>query len=562
VSCRTRIPAVALVALAAAAGARFAPGENDGVERHPVFVDVTEPAGLHWGIRKLALRGWNLVETMGGGGGFVDYDGDGLLDIYLIAYSTAPQSEGGRPVTDALYRNNGDGTFTDVTGRAGIGGVRRGMGLAVGDYDNDGHSDLYVTAYGSSVLYHNNGDGTFTDVTAKAGVDNTKWGCSTTFLDYDRDGRLDIFVSNYLEFDPNDEKRLPCDMIDDYPMCRIGDFQGQPSVLYHNNGDGTFTDVSGSAGIGGSVGKGMGVVAADLDDDGWIDVFQTNDSSPNFLFKNLDGVRFREVAPEAWVAFSPSGRTTGAMSTDAEDIDGDGRLDLLVTNFHHQGMFLHTNLGGMQFEDRGFAVGLSRDAFPVSSFGARFLDHDNDGFIDLFVAAGHPFAPVSKVWPEVHFADPPFLFAGDGQRFRNVAAERGEALRKPYVGRGVATGDYDNDGDPDVLLLCVSEPPRLLRNDGGNRRHWLGVRLVGTKSGRDALGAKVTVTAGGRSRMRCLVGGASYLTASDPRLLFGLGEADRVDALEVRWPSGRVDRIGGFRGDRYVTITEERAPVL
>jgi hypothetical protein len=198
----------------------------------------------------------------------------------------------------------------------------------------------------------------------------------------------------------------------------------------------------------------------------------------------------------------------------------------------------------------------------VSSFGARFLDYDNDGLIDLFVAAGHPFAPVSKVWPEIHFADPPFLFAGDGQRFRNVAAERGEALRKSYVGRGVATGDYDNDGDPDVLLLCVGEPPRLLRNDGGNRRHWLGVRLVGTKSGRDAIGAKVTVTAGGRSRMRCLVGGASYLAASDPRLLFGLGEADRVDALEVRWPSGRVDRIGSFRGDRHVTITEERAPVL
>jgi hypothetical protein len=306
----------------------------------------------------------------------------------------------------------------------------------------------------------------------------------------------------------------------------------------------------------------MGVVAADLDDDGWIDVFQTNDSTPNFLFQNVGGTRFREVAPEAWVAFSPSGRTTGAMATDAEDIDGDRRLDLLVTNFHHQGMFLHANLGGMQFEDRGSVAGLSRDAFPVSSFGARFLDYDNDGLIDLFVAAGHPFAPVSKVWPEVHFADPPFLFAGDGQRFRNVAGERGEALRRPHVGRGVATGDYDNDGDPDVLLLCVGEPPRLLRNDGGNRRHWLGVRLVGTKSGRDAIGAKVTVTTGGRSRMRCLVGGASYLTASDPRLLFGLGEADRVDALQVRWPSGRVERVGGFRADRYVTITEEQAPVL
>jgi enediyne biosynthesis protein E4 len=560
---RVGIRALALVGLAAATvAAPFAPRESASVERHPEFVDVTETAGLRWGIQKLALRGWNLVETMGGGGGFLDYDGDGRLDIYLVAYSTAPQGESNRPVGDALYRNNGDGTFTDVTKRAGIGGVRRGMGLAVGDYDNDGHSDLYVTAYGSSVLYHNQADGTFRDVTPRAGVNNRLWGCSATFLDYDRDGWLDIFVSNYLEFDPDNERRLPCTMIDEHPMCVIKDFQGQPSVLYHNNRDGTFIDVSTGAGIAGSDGKGMGVVAADVDDDGWIDVFQTNDSAPNFLFKNLGDGRFRDVALEAGVAFSPSGRTTGAMATDAEDVNGDGRLDLLVTNFHHQGTFLHTNLGGMQFEDRGAVVGLSPATFTVSSFGARFLDHDNDGLIDLFVAAGHPFAPVSKVWPDVHFGDPPFLFVGDGQRFTNVAAERGEALRKAYVGRGVAVGDYDNDGDPDILLLCVSQPPRLLRNDGGSRRHWLGVRLIGTKSGRDAIGAKVTVTAGGRSRMRCLVGGASYLTASDSRLLFGLGEADRVDALEVRWPSGHIERVGGFRADRYLTITEGRAPAL
>jgi hypothetical protein len=559
-SSRVGIRVLAFVSLAAAAiGARLAPGDGTN-EGHPVFVDVTETASVRWAIQKLALRGWNLVETMGGGGGFLDYDGDGRLDVYLVAYSTAPQGESGRPAGDALYRNNGDGTFTDVTKQAGIAGVRRGMGLAVGDYDNDGHSDLYVTAYGSSVLYHNQGDGTFRDVTTRAGVNNRRWGCSATFLDYDRDGWLDIFVSNYLEFDPDDERRLPCTMIDGYPMCVIKDFQGQPSVLYHNNRDGTFTDVSAGAGIAGSNGKGMGVVAADIDDDGWIDVFQTNDSSPNFLFKNLGDGRFRDVALEAGVAFSPSGGTTGAMAADAEDVNGDGRLDLLVTNFNHQGTFLHTNLGGMQFEDRGAVAGLSSETLSVSSFGARFFDHDNDGLIDLFVAAGHPFAPVSRVWPDVHFADPPFLFAGDGQRFRNVAASRGEALRKAYVGRGVAVGDYDNDGDPDVLLLCVSQPPRLLRNDGGSRRHWLGVRLVGTKSGRDAIGTKVTVTAGGRSRMRCLVGGASYLTASDSRVLFGLGEADKVDALEVRWSSGSVERVGGFRADRYVTITEGRGP--
>jgi hypothetical protein len=305
----------------------------------------------------------------------------------------------------------------------------------------------------------------------------------------------------------------------------------------------------------------MGVVAADLDDDGWIDVFQTNDSTPNFLFRNLGDGRFRDVALEAEVGYDPSGQVTGAMATDAEDVDGDGRLDLIITNFNNQGTFLHRNQGGMTFIDRGHRLGLSMPTFTVSSFGARFLDYDNDGLIDLFVAAGHPFAPVAKVWPQIRYAEPPFLFANDGKGFTNVAPERGAALREPYVGRGVATGDYDNDGDPDVLLLTVSQPPRLLRNDGGNRRHWLGVELVGTKSARDAVGARVTVTAGGRERMRARVGGASYLSASDPRVLFGLGDVERVDALEVRWPSGHVDRVTDVPVDRYVTLTEGGALV-
>ncbi len=526
-----------------------------GAQR-PVFVDVTEAAGLRWGIRQLSRRGWNVVETMGGGGGFVDFDGDGWLDIYLVAYSTRPQDGSGRPVGDALFRNNGDGTFSDVTEKAGIRGIRRGQGLAVGDYDNDGRSDLYVTAYGTSVLYHNEGNGTFRDVTARAGVDNRRWGCSTTFLDYDRDGWLDLFVSNYLDFDPADEPSLPCYMVDEFPFCQIVKFRGQPSALFHNNRDGTFSDVSAKAGIAGLIGKGMGVVAADLDDDGWIDVFQTNDSTPNFLLKNLGDGRFRDVALEAEVGLAPSGNATGAMAAEVEDVDGDGRLDLLVTNFNYQGTFLHRNMGGMAFVDTGTEAGLARPTFSVSSYGARFLDYDNDGQIDLFVAAGHPFAPVSKIWPDIHFADPPFLFVGDGQHFTNVAATSGAALREPHSGRGVAVGDFDNDGDPDVLMLCVGEPPRLLRNDGGNRRHWIGVRLAGRESGRDAIGAKVSVTAGGRTRMRCLAGGGSYLSASDPRILFGLGDAGKVEALEVRWPSGCVSRINRPPVDRYVTVEE------
>jgi hypothetical protein len=350
-------------------------------------------------------------------------------------------------------------------------------------------------------------------------------------------------------------------MIEGYPFCSIVRFEGQPSTLFRNKGDGTFEDVSLKSGVGVPVGKGMGVVAADLDDDGWIDVFQTNDSAPNFLFRNMGNGTFRDVALEAEVAFDPSGHATGAMATDASDVDGDGRLDLIVTNFNNQGTFLKKNLGDMRFRDRGNAIGLGMATFRQSTFGARFLDYDDDGDVDLFIAAGHPFAPVAKVWPEVRYAEAPFLFENEGGRFTNVAPERGEALRVPHVGRGVAVGDFDNDGDPDVLLLCVGEPPRLLRNDGGNRNRWLGLNLLGTRSGRDAIGARVALTAGGRTQVRALVGGASYLTVSDRRLLFGLGTAERADAIEVRWPSGQVDRYPAVAANQYVTLTEGSAKV-
>ena len=536
----------------------------------PTFSDVTAAAGIRWGITRTALRGWNLVETMGGGGGFVDYDGDGRLDVYLVSYSrerqpptasVAAEQTDGRPVGDALLRNNGDGTFTDVTAKAGIRGTMRGMGLTVGDYDNDGRPDLYVTGYKAHQLWHNEGDGTFRDATVQAGLDPPpRWGTSAAFFDYDGDGRLDLFVASYLDFDP--EGKLPCDLIDERPFCSIDRFRGSSSVLYRNDGNGAFTDVTTRAGVRRPGAKGMGVVAADFDGDGRVDVFQANDTAPNDLFHNRGDGTFVNVALEAEVAYDPGGRALGAMGVDVDDQDGDGLLDLFVANFTNQANQLFRNSGSGAFRDVARDLGLAAASLPMSGFGARFLDYDNDGRVDLLVANGHPFAPVAKVWPGITYAERPQLFENLGGRYLEVAEGRGGALSRPYVGRGLATADYDNDGDTDVLLLCVGERPRLLRNDGGNRGNWIGVDLVGTSSNRDGVGARVRVTAGGLSRSKVRAGGTSYLSASDPRLLFGLGETPAVEQVEVRWPSGRIERFGAFAARRYVTLKEGGGKVV
>jgi enediyne biosynthesis protein E4 len=491
---------------------------------------------------------------MGGGGGFLDYDGDGLLDVYLVSYSTEPQADG-RTVGDALYRNNGDGTFTDVTAKAGIRGTMRGMGLAVGDYDNDGRPDIYVSGYGAHRLWHNQGDGTFRDVTLASGLATPpRWGTSAAFLDYDGDGRPDLFVASYLDFDP--DGKFPCDLIDDRPFCSIDRFRGSSPVLYHNNGDGTFTDVTRKAGLFRPGAKGMGVVAADFDGDGLIDVFQANDTAPNDLWHNKGDGTFENVALEAEVAFDPSGRALGAMGVDAFDQDADGLLDIFVTNFTNQANQLFRSGAGGVYHDVAASLGLAAVSLPMSGFGARFLDYDDDGRVDLVVANGHPFAPVGKVWPGITYAERPFLFENTGSGFREVAEQHGGALARAYVGRGLATGDYDNDGDTDLLLFCAGEPPRLLRNDGGNRNHWIGLSLIGAPARRDSVGARVTVTAGGRPRVMVRAGGTSYLSSSDPRLLFGLGSEVRVQQVEVRWPSRRTERFGEFAADRYVTLKE------
>ncbi|MDQ2855843.1 MAG: CRTAC1 family protein [Acidobacteriota bacterium] len=520
------------------------------------FVDTTAAAGIRWNLKTLASGTGYLIETMGGGGGFIDYNGDGLLDIYLVCYSQTPQPDGISKLKDVLYRNNGDGTFADVTESAGIANSMLGMGLAVGDYDNDGWPDLYVTGYGASKLYHNNGKGTFTDVTGKAGVNNTSWGTSAAFFDFDNDGYLDLFVCNYLTYD---EKNLPCTLYEGKHYCLIKNFKGSASKLFLNNGDGTFADVSAKAGIANPKGKGLGVIALDYDNDGRMDIFQANDAAANFLFHNNGDGTFSETALASGVAFDPNGNARGGMGVDAEDLDGDGYLELFVANFSGETNALFHNDKDGAFTEVTNKMGLGAISIPLSGFGSRFFDYNNDGLVDLFVLNGHPFEPINKIFPETTYRERPFLFENTGKGFRDVAVEHGAPLTKFYAGRGLAVGDLDNDGDPDVLLLNVGERPVLLRNDGGNNNHWLGIKLVGTKSNRDAVGARVSVLAGGRPRIKQRLGGTSYCSASDPRLLFGLGRTGSIEEVEVRWPSGQKTIIKNVQANQYLTIKENAA---
>ena len=519
------------------------------------FIDITARAGINWNLKTLAPGARYLVETMGGGGGFIDYNGDGLLDIYFVCYSQTPQPPGASKLKDALYRNNGDGTFTDVTESAGIANSMLGMGLTVGDYNNDGWPDLYITGYGASKLYQNTGQGTFTDVTGQAGVNNSLWGTSAAFFDYDSDGHLDLFVCNYLTYD---DKTLACTFYEGKPYCLIKNFKGSASRLFRNNGDGTFAEVTDKARVANPNGKGLGVVALDYDNDGRLDIFQANDSTGNFLYHNKGDGTFSEVALQAGVAFDPNGNARGGMGVDAEDIDGDGFLEIFVANFSSETNALFQNGRDGVFTEVTNRLGLGAVSIPMSGFGSRFFDYNNDGLVDLFVHNGHPFEPINKLFPETTYKEPPFLFENTGSGFRDVAAVRGAPLRKFYAGRGLAVGDIDNDGDSDLLLMNVGEPPALLRNDGGNRNHWLGINLVGTGSNRDGVGAKVTVAAGGKRRYKQRLGGSSYCSASDPRLLFGLGASTKIDEIKVTWPSGKVSTVKNVRSNQYLTIKENR----
>jgi enediyne biosynthesis protein E4 len=523
------------------------------------FTDVASSAGITFRHDNAASSEKYLIETMGSGCGWIDYDQDGLLDLYLVNGAATRIYQPPHPLRSALYHNNGDGTFTDVTGKAGVGAEGLfGMGVAVGDYDNDGFPDLYVLGYDRCILYHNNRDGTFTDVTTRAGVINKgKWGSSAAWFDYDNDGKLDLVIANYVDWSPDHNVWCGEHRPGYRGYCHPDVYHGQMPTLYHNNGDGTFTDVSERSGIGAKPGNGLGVVTFDYDNDGWQDVFIANDSMENFLFHNNRDGTFREVGYLAGVAVNSDGRAEAGMGTDAGDATGRGWLDLVVTHLDFEQARFYRNLGDGSFDDATFAAKLGYTTFHLSGFGTRFMDYDNDGTLDLFMANGHILDNIQLSHAETHYAEPKLMFRNTGHgTFENVSEKLGEALKLPRVSRGAAVADFDNDGDLDILVSNNGQAPQLLRNDGGNRNHWLEIFLVGTKSNRDAVGARVTVASGSLVLHDQRKGGMSYQSAQDPRLHFGLGNRSKADSVEIRWPSGTVTKLSDVPGDQVVTIQE------
>jgi hypothetical protein len=541
-------------------------GGFSGVLRAPLvrFTDVARTAGLSFVHDDAASVEKYLIETMGSGCGWIDYDQNGLLDIYLANGAATRLYTPRRPLRSALYKNNGDGSFSDVTERAGVGAEGLfGMGVAVGDYDNDGFPDLFVLGYGRCILYHNNGDGTFSDVTSKAGVGNVgKWGSSAAWFDYDNDGKLDLVIANYVDWSPENNFYCGGKGPGLRSYCHPDVYHGQPPTLYHNNGDGTFTDASDSSGLGQKPGNGLGVVTFDYDDDGWQDIFIANDSMPNFLFRNNRDGTFREVAYSAGVAVGIDGQFEAGMGTDAADTTGSGRLDLVVTHLDQQLSRLYRNLGEGVFEDATYRSKLSYATFHMSGFGARFMDYDNDGQRDLFMANGHVLDNIQLYHAETRYAEPKLMFRNAGAGiFENVSDQLGPDFLQPRVSRGAAIGDFDNDGDLDILVSNNGQPPQLLRNDGGNSNHWLQLLLIGTRSNRDAVGARVKVTAGDLVLYEQRKGGMSYQSAQDPRLHFGLGHRSVVDQIEIKWPSGELTKLANLRADQILAIEEGKGLV-
>ncbi len=525
------------------------------------FVDVTAKAGINFHHENSATPQKYLVETMGSGAAFIDYDGDGFLDIFLINGGWVPGTSRNRNLNHALYHNRRDGTFEDVTAKAGIEpNLEYGMGAAVGDYDNDGHDDLFITNFnGTNILYRNNGDGTFSNVTAKAGVaGNGQWSASAVFLDYDKDGLLDLWVTRYVDHSFDNNKT--CGPLSERGIrgyCTPQIYNGLSNLLYHNNGDGTFTDVSSKAGLASHPGKGLGVTVLDYNDDGYPDVYVANDSVANFLFRNNKDGTFSEVALESGVALDENGQPQAGMGTFSGDIDGDGRPDIMVTNLDFEYLDVYRNMGNGIFEDASTRTGVQLATRPFVGFGVGLLDFDNDGDLDMFVANGHILDNAAQIRQGAQYAQRKLLFENNGGVFKENAAAHGAILMKPQVSRGLAIGDFDNDGGLDLLVTNCGGSPALLHNEGAARISWLTVKLAGTKSNVNGIGAKIELAAGKTKQTREVTAGGSYLSSNDYRTHFGLGNWTGDVTLTVHWPSGRV-QTQTAHPRQIVTITEPK----
>jgi len=532
----------------------------------PRFSDVTSALAVHFQQVASHTSKKYLIETMGSGVALFDYDNDGRLDIFAVngAPLTDPTPKGMIPQKagpehwNRLFHQKPDGTFEDVTEKAGLQGVGYGMGVAVGDYDNDGYEDLYVTGYGGNKLYHNNGDGTFTDVTAQAGVGGSGWSTSAAWVDLDNDGLLDLVVLRYMQWDFDD---IWCGERKEgfRAYCTPDAFRPIRPLVYHNDGSAHFTEVSQKLGLSGQ-GKGLGIALADYDRDGHIDLFFANDSMPEFLYHNIGNGTFEEVGLPAGVAVDGEGRSYAGMGVEFTDYNNDGLPDLVITDLANQMYALYCNNGGGTFTYESYPSGLARMSFTHSGWGVRFLDYDNDGWKDLIIAQGHDLDTIELTFPNLHYREPMLLARNMGKSLVDVSAEAGAVFQQPWVARGLATGDIDNDGRVDAVVTTNDGPMHVLHNDTTTPNHWLSLRLVGHKSNRDAIGAIVKVMSEQGAQFATVTTAGSYLSSSDKRLHFGLGQDAVAKSIDIQWPSGIRQTIQNVRGDQILQVDEPSAP--
>ena len=525
-------------------------------ESLPSFTDVTEGAGIAFTHFRGDSGRKYMVETFGSGAAFFDYDRDGWLDLYLVNGAPLPGHEASSSPVNTLYRNNGDGTFTDVTAAAGVGDPGYGMGCAVADYDNDGFLDLYLTNFGPDVLFRNNGDGTFSDRTRDTGLGCDLWGSSSGFGDIDGDGDLDLYVANYIDFSfANHKPCLSRKGLQYY--CHPSIYDGVADVMYRNNGDGTFTNITRAAGMDISEGRGLGVVFGDYDNDGDADIYVANDTVRNNLWRNRGDGTFEDVALLSGVAFNESGRAEGGMGVDFGDFDNDGALDIFVTNYELESNTIYRATGRELFADVTYISGMGVPSLPYVGFGTAFVDYDNDRELDVFIANGHIMETAGPDVDDVVHEQPNLLFRNNGRgRFEDVSLESGAHFSTRRSSRGAAFADYDNDGDIDVVVTNSNAAPNLLRNDGGNQRHKLMVEAVGQESNRDGVGARLLLTPGGLSQLREVHGAYGYCSHNDLRVVVGLDASPTVERLEVRWPSGLVETFENIAADQWIVIKE------